>query len=448
LNSRNTSRWFGSHLGIFGLNGAGDFFGYLIIQGIRMKKTFVAALLLSVISTMLHAQGADSRAGKNKYPKLTAEDLAVCKNEIVEFNRLETIFHKEQAQKYCTKTKATEAERDWCNVWTEQARLSSSRSDLMAWFMKGSDNCQSEYPCFGIFLDDNENLSEEDLRSWATQPVEPPEKGEEFRGYASVVDQCTAKVLLAKLERSRSAGGAGPADENKPNGPLGPFGPVIGTGLAPGATVPAGNAPGAVVPHVAGVGGLSPQQIASCSEEIRHTQLESQTWPGTSIDVAARLGRFQKELFEGRCAGHPEAQAYLAGANKMIGYGGNPAVGGSPVSAAVKIESPAGNLAPLQPGTNSTGHDPDRNTTKSEYLDPETGLPCVTPTNGPQDSEKYGKFYFQNTCALIFSIQIAFTDGTGGSNGIGRGSGANPSKSHLNCLKSAGQCAGAKWEVR
>jgi hypothetical protein len=37
--------------------------------------------------------------------------------------------------------------------------------------------------------------------------------------------------------------------------------------------------------------------------------------------VANRLGRFQKELFEGRCAGHPEAQAYIAGANKMLGYG-------------------------------------------------------------------------------------------------------------------------------
>lgn len=79
-------------------------------------------------------------------------------------------------------------------------------------------------------------------------------------------------------------------------------------------------------------GALSQKQIATCSEDIRRTQLESQSWAGDANAVAARLGRFQKDLFEGRCAGHPEAQAYIAGANKMLGYGGNATGGGSSTS--------------------------------------------------------------------------------------------------------------------
>lgn len=75
-------------------------------------------------------------------------------------------------------------------------------------------------------------------------------------------------------------------------------------------------------------GNLSSQQVASCSEEIKRKQIESQSWSGNVDDVAARLGQFQKSLFEGRCKGHPEAQAYIAGANKMIGYGGNAAGSG------------------------------------------------------------------------------------------------------------------------
>ncbi|KFN43698.1 hypothetical protein N789_10500 [Arenimonas oryziterrae DSM 21050 = YC6267] len=63
---------------------------------------------------------------------------------------------------------------------------------------------------------------------------------------------------------------------------------------------------------------------AACSEEIQKVQISSQQWSGSSDDVAAKLGQFQKALFEGRCAGHPEAAAYIASANRMIGYGGNP----------------------------------------------------------------------------------------------------------------------------
>lgn len=64
--------------------------------------------------------------------------------------------------------------------------------------------------------------------------------------------------------------------------------------------------------------------VASCGDEIKRVQIESQSWKGSADDVAARLGRYQKDLFEGRCAGHPDAKAYIAGANKMLAYGGNP----------------------------------------------------------------------------------------------------------------------------
>jgi len=76
---------------------------------------------------------------------------------------------------------------------------------------------------------------------------------------------------------------------------------------------------------------LSQQQISACSEEIKRTQIESQRWGGDVNAVANRLGRFQKELFEGRCAGHPEARAYIAGANKMLGYGGSASGGNGPL---------------------------------------------------------------------------------------------------------------------
>lgn len=86
-------------------------------------------------------------------------------------------------------------------------------------------------------------------------------------------------------------------------------------------------------------GNLSPQQVITCSEEIKNKQIESQSWGGDVNDVAARLGQFQKSLFEGRCAGHPEAQAYIAGANKMLGYGGNAAgSGGSSGGSQANVE--------------------------------------------------------------------------------------------------------------
>ena len=107
-------------------------------------------------------------------------------------------------------------------------------------------------------------------------------------------------------------------------------------------------------------------QIAACSEEIKRTQIESQSWTGDVNDVAARLGRFQKDLFEGRCAGHPEAQAYIAGANKMLAYGGNAAGSGG--------GSQGGDLAPLRRDTKSTEHNPMHNATTCIQIHNETEM--------------------------------------------------------------------------
>jgi hypothetical protein len=85
-------------------------------------------------------------------------------------------------------------------------------------------------------------------------------------------------------------------------------------------TPPAADAPPGASFKFAPVASLSPTQISACSEEISRMRSGWKYWPGEAGDAAARLGRFQKELFEGRCAGHPQARAYVTGANRMLTY--------------------------------------------------------------------------------------------------------------------------------
>jgi hypothetical protein len=70
-------------------------------------------------------------------------------------------------------------------------------------------------------------------------------------------------------------------------------------------------------------------QIDACSSDIKAMQVQSQSWPGDVNENAARLGLYQKDMFEGRCAGHPEAQAYINSANRMMGYSAGSGSGGS-----------------------------------------------------------------------------------------------------------------------
>jgi len=69
-------------------------------------------------------------------------------------------------------------------------------------------------------------------------------------------------------------------------------------------------------------GSLNQAQIDACSNDIKTMQVQSQSWPGDVNDTAARLGQYQKDMFESRCAAHPQAQAYIASANRMLGNGG------------------------------------------------------------------------------------------------------------------------------
>lgn len=57
----------------------------------------------------------------------------------------------------------------------------------------------------------------------------------------------------------------------------------------------------------------------SCITVANAMQVELQSWGGSVQEISRRLGTAQKELFQGRCAGHPQAAAYIAGANRMLG---------------------------------------------------------------------------------------------------------------------------------
>lgn len=89
--------------------------------------------------------------------------------------------------------------------------------------------------------------------------------------------------------------------------------------LLSAAQVQAGPAhePGASDPG-APVTSMPQTQIAACSEEIRRAHAAWTYWRGQATEAVARLARTQKDLFEGRCAGHPRAQAYVAVAHKMM----------------------------------------------------------------------------------------------------------------------------------
>lgn len=80
------------------------------------------------------------------------------------------------------------------------------------------------------------------------------------------------------------------------------------------------NASAGDAPRGPGATDLSQPQISACSEEIRRARARWKYWPGEASEAAARLGRIQKELFEGRCAAHPQARAYVTGANRMLEY--------------------------------------------------------------------------------------------------------------------------------
>jgi hypothetical protein len=196
----------------------------------------------------------------------------------------------------------------------------------MSWYMKGYDGCDGpDNPCWGLKnygTDDHYAklvLSREAQILKGTKNDPDWEPSWEFGQQGDVTELCVAKLWLAK------------------SGGLRPTGAVV---KLPGNEAARHSSP-TTLPSTTGatVGVLlSTEQIAACTAEIKGKQVESQSWGGNVKDVSTRLGRFQKELFEGRCAGHPQAQAYITGANKMLAYGGNDAGSGGATSGNIEIQ--------------------------------------------------------------------------------------------------------------
>lgn len=327
------------------------------------------ALLLGVIGLMaIPVQAATA------YPKITAEDLDACKKEIAELHRLEIISLKESGRDVCNRSRK-KGRNDGCDNVNHWANESEAQSHL-SWFMKGNESCSGpEYPCYGLSTYNAAEPNVDFIRTLA-KGVTISNPG--WADYSYVVDKCVAKLWLAKFDGLK-------ADK-----------------------IP--QARTKITPPAAGAANLSQPQVASCSEEIKNKQIESQSWGGNVDDVAARLGQFQKGLFEGRCKGHPDAQAYIAGANKMIGYGGNASSSGG------------GSLPPLASSGSSSGSgSTDRSRTRKVHNPAADAKGCVQLI---QDSERQGagtsgNWRFANNCNGTVEIFWCFVQDNGSCRGGG-----------------------------
>ena len=112
------------------------------------------------------------------------------------------------------------------------------------------------------------------------------------------------------------------------------------TGPALAAARPTGPAARNPASAPAGPNAMTPAKIAECDKLAVDKQRESQTWPGDVASRSARLGDYQKELFLGRCAGHPQAKTYLANADAMLAAGNSAALSAPAATANNSIKSP------------------------------------------------------------------------------------------------------------
>jgi len=172
---------------------------------------------------------------------------------------------------------------------------------------------------------------------------------------------------------------------------------------------------------------LSPQQIVACDTDIHNMQRESQRWGGNVNDVANRLGRYQKELFEGRCAGHPQAAAYIRGANKLLGYR-------QETSAASGNNNQSNGLKPIRRDTQSTEHNPIHNASS-----------CIK-IYGPAEMKARGMHgvlpsTMVNTCPYSVSVQWCVASENG------RSGDCRPGYSNLVNLSGAGQKGSNRYGV-
>jgi len=153
--------------------------------------------------------------------------------------------------------------------------------------------------------------------------------------------------------------------------------------------------------------GMSAQQIADCDADIKSKQIESQRWSGSSIEVANRLGRYQKDLFEGRCAGHPEATAYIRSADKMLSYRQDPA----------KTRSSSGAQATPRVGSTQSGNtgyggsngsrSPASSSSKRQKIYAGVQNQCIKFTPGKPPKPNSGNvhwFTYYNGCSVTIKV--------------------------------------------
>jgi hypothetical protein len=322
----------------------------------------IGVMLICASAYVAAGQGGDPGVGQRTNPQLTVNDLAGCKDEIAKFHQMQINYMKDYAQDYCTKGNQNYG-LESCKMVNDGVRESSAMSDV-SWYVKGNGSCEmTDYPCWGLLDDEklNRMMADKDISE------SPTTLGE----YGEVADVCVAKLWIAKRDGINPASAAATQSSNELTGNSSPETSPTSTSIIDG-------------------GNFSPQQVASCSEEIKNKQIESQSWGGDVNDVAARLGQFQKSLFEGRCAGHPEAQAYIAGAIKMLGYGGS-AVG-----------SGKGSLPPLaSAGSTSGSGSADRSRSRKIHNPAADAKGCsklIPSTEWIGQSAMGGNFRFVNNC--------------------------------------------------
>lgn len=64
--------------------------------------------------------------------------------------------------------------------------------------------------------------------------------------------------------------------------------------------------------------GLTPAQALACEEDVQALQEDAKLWQGTADEKALKLGMMQRTVYGIRCAGHPQASALFASAEKAI----------------------------------------------------------------------------------------------------------------------------------
>ena len=278
-------------------------------------------------------------------------DVQICRPVFAEVHRLEQEFLLDQIDASCARGTST-YNAEVCSAARDLLEATREVDDV-DWFMSGNDICDdgSPYPCYGAAFFNTPRTGREAQRVEAAirDRAELPARiqaGMDFMTAAPIGDRCLAQAWVAKADGAPAAGGKPP----KSGGPMASSKSQRGGQLAsdpapvdpatpapPRASAPAPEpAPAPTAPRAtpssprAGVIPFAPDaprgqqaplvgaQLTECDDAMRTAQTDSQTWKGTPEEKALRLGQIQRTLFNGRCAGHAQAAALVADAERSI----------------------------------------------------------------------------------------------------------------------------------